>query len=110
MRRRIHRRTSKGAAGFLKRIVFTMGALVLFVRDHIAKDVVLILREMHLFAGIGLILFGLLSIASDRYCDGNASTYYACTRPSTYYYFPWWAILAVILGSYLTVLWFLRRK
>jgi hypothetical protein len=93
-----------------KRVVFICGALVLVVKDMVVVDVEEISRHGRLFFGLALTLVGLLSFASDRYCDGNASSYYACTRPATYYYYPWWAILLIVIGSFLVVLWFLRRQ
>jgi hypothetical protein len=80
------------------------------IKDAIAVDLEEMIRHGRLFLGLILTLAGLLSFTSDRYCDGNASSYYACTRPATYYYYPWWAIVLVILGSFLIVLWFLRRQ
>lgn len=80
------------------------------VKDAIAVDAEEIIRHGRLFLGLALTLSGLLSFSSDRYCDGNASSYYACTRPATYYYYPWWAITLTLVGSFLIVLWFLRRQ
>lgn len=100
----------KRSAGLVRRAFFILGAATLYVRDTVYEDVRDMLAHKRLFAGTGLILVGLLSFASDRYCDGSTASYYTCTRPSTYYYYPWWAILAVIIGSFFTVLWFLRRR
>ena len=81
----------------------------LFFRDKIQADFTTIVAQSRLFIGIALLSIGVLLFQSDKYCDGNPSTYAACTRPSTYYYYPWWAIVLVILGSFSIVLWFLRK-
>jgi len=94
----------------MRRVVFVLGALVLFARDILVGDTQDVVRHGHLFVGIASILVGVLSFASDKYCDGNAANYYTCTRPATYYYYPWWAILLIVVGSFFIVLWFLRRK
>lgn len=94
----------------VRRVLFTLGALVLFVRDELAHDVQDIVAHGRLFLGTALTIIGVLSFESDKYCDGNAANYYSCTRPDTYYFYPWWAILLIIAGVYFVVLWFLRRK
>ncbi len=111
MRRRVRRRSSaRGVAGFVRRVMLTIGAFVSLVWRKLRGDIRVVARDARIFIGLGLVLTGLLSVASDRYCDGNASSHYTCTRPSTYYFYPWWAILLVIVGSFLIVLWYLRRK
>jgi len=85
-------------------------ALLLFLRDKVYEDVVLITRNWRLFLGMLFTSVGLLSFSSDMYCDGNTSAYYACTRPATYYYYSSWAIFFIVLGSFLVVLWFLRGR
>jgi hypothetical protein len=102
----VHR---KRAHGFIHVALRILRATVLFLRDKLYADVALITQNTRLFLGIALVGLGALSFSSDRYCDGNTSTYYACTRPATYYYYPWWAITFVTLGSFLIVLWFLRK-
>jgi hypothetical protein len=102
-----HGRRRRGLLGGILRFV---RALFLYLRDALHDDLIDVLRNGKLFLGMLLAGIGLLSFSSDRYCDGNTSSYYACTRPSTYYYYPWWAIALVIIGSFLIVLWFLRRK
>ena len=94
----------------LRRAFFTLGALVLYVRDELVRDIQDIVLSGRLFLGIAFTLIGILSFASDKYCDGNAANYYSCTRPATYYYYPWWAVLLIVVGSFFVVLWFLRRK
>lgn len=76
----------------------------------LSRDAVVVVSHLRLFLGMLLALIGLLSFASDLYCDGNVSSYYACTRPSTYYYYPWWATLLIVLGVTLVVIWFLRQR
>ncbi len=88
----------------------TIGSTVVYGVQGLLSDGVYILREGRLFLGTALIVLGALSFASDRYCDGTASTHFACTRPTTYYYYPWWAILFVILGTFLVLLWWLRTR
>jgi hypothetical protein len=107
-----HKTTSFGRniAMMARRAFFTLGALVLFIRDELVRDVQDIVLSGRLFLGITSLLVGLLSFASDKYCDGNAANYYTCTRPATYYFYPWWAILLIVIGSFLIVLWFLRRQ
>jgi hypothetical protein len=103
-------RIGKRSTAILRRVFFTLGALMLFVRDELAEDVQDIVANARLFVGIALTLIGTLSFTSDKYCDGAAANYYTCTRPATYYYYPWWAVLLVVIGSFFVVLWFLRRK
>lgn len=86
-----------------------VSAVALFLRDKVRQDFNLMVTQSRLFIGIAFLCVGFLLFESGKYCDGNPSNYYACTRPSTYYYYPWWAILLVILGSFSVVLWFLRK-
>ncbi len=69
-----------------------------------------VVREFDLFLGNALLLIGLLSFESDKYCDGNTADYLSCTRPSTYYYFDWLDILLIIIGSTLIIAWFLKQR
>lgn len=95
---------------FIRLALRVAKAMLLFVRDKIYEDVELMLYHSRLFLGILLMGLGLFSFTSDRYCDGNTSSFYACTRPATYYYYPWWAIIFVLIGTVLLTLWFLRKK
>jgi hypothetical protein len=106
------KRGGKKRRGFVFiRLVFRMGkAMLLFLKDKIYEDFELMLYHGRLFFGIILTGIGMLSFTSDRYCDGNTSSFYACTRPATYYYYPWWAILCTLLGTVFVTLWFLRKK
>ena len=102
--------TGRRLAGIVKRGFFTVGAVILFVRDALIRDLRDILRHGRLFVGMAFVSTGLLSFASGRYCDGMTSSYVACTRPSTYYYYSWWAITLVVVGLFFIVLWSLRSK
>ena len=96
--------------GFVRRVFLTTGAFVLYIRDALIDDLRLVWREGRLFVGLFFVVVGIVSFASDKYCDGNTSSHYACTRPSTYYYYPWWAVTFVVVGSFFVCLWFLRRQ
>lgn len=69
-----------------------------------------VVREFDLFLGNALVVMGLLSFDSDKYCDGNTAEYLSCTRPSTYYYFDYLDIFLVVLGATLVIAWFLKRR
>lgn len=88
----------------------SLGAFFLLVRDGLLRDAATVWQHGRLFLGTALLTLGLLSFESGRYCDGNTADYYSCTRPTTYYEFPGWAILATILGLFFVVLWFLYQK
>ena len=94
----------------LKKVFRLFGTILIFFRNSLQDDIIQIWIHARLFFGTAFISIGLLSFSPNRYCDGNASNYYACTRPSTYYTYPWWAIGLVIIGSFLIILWYLRRK
>lgn len=79
-------------------------------RNALVGDVRTIVRHVHLMGGITCAFIGLLSFSSDRYCDGNTSIGYACTRPSTYYFYPWWAILLVVFGAVGVSVWYVRMR
>lgn len=85
-------------------------AFWVFVRNKLWDDILLLLQNGRLFLGLAMVLVGLLSFASDRFCDGGTSSYYTCTRPATYYFYPAWAILIVLVGAFFIVLWFLRKQ
>lgn len=107
---KVIKRSSKKRRGVVRVFIRLLSAFSLFLYDRIRDDLILILYNGRLFFGIALILIGVLSFDSGKYCDGNTSSYYACTRPSTYYYYSWWAITLAIVGLFLIVLWFLHRK
>jgi hypothetical protein len=97
-------------AGRMRKTGRVIGAVWRMLCDAFVDDVHTLFAHLRLFLGVGATVVGLLSYTSDRYCDGNTSTYYACTRSSTYYYYPWWAIVLVVAGLYGVVLWFLRSR
>ena len=103
-------RKKRKKRSFFGVVLRTLFALSYFLREKIRKDITLMFQNGRLFVGFLFFLVGILSFSSDRYCDGNSSSYYACTRPSTYYYYPWWSVLLIIIGSFLIILWFLRRN
>lgn len=86
------------------------GAIGRVVARTVFADMRICISAWRLVVGLLLVVSGLLAFASDRYCDGTASAYYACTNPSTYYYYPWWAIMLTAIGVVLCVLWFLRAR
>ena len=107
---KIVKRKSKKRRGIVRVLMRIVGAFYFFVYDIVVDDIKVILYNSRLFAGIALVIVGILSFGSGKYCDGNTSNYYACTRPSTYYYYSWWAIALIVMGSFSIVLWFLRKK
>jgi hypothetical protein len=84
---------------------YTLGYLFLLLRDSLIDDFWRIWDNFRLFLGSSLLLVGLLSIESARYCDGSPEDTFACTRPSTYYYFDALDITLIILGTILILLW-----
>ena len=94
----------------LQRVLHAIGYSLRAIGALFGADITQIVHAWRLFLGATLVVIGILSFASDRYCDGNTSTYAACTRPSTYYYYPWWGVGLVVLGTLLVTLWMLRRK
>jgi hypothetical protein len=76
----------------------------------IARDVRLVAVQWRLFVGATLVVVGVFSFSSSMYCDGNTSAYAVCTRPSTYYFYPWWAIVLAVVGVWCLLLWFVRRE
>lgn len=87
-----------------------LGAVVQLGLDYSRDDIRTVVRNGKLFLGMTFFVVGLFSFVSDRYCDGNVASYYACTRPATYYYYPWWAVILVLVGVTLVTLWFLQRR
>ncbi len=76
----------------------------------VSREVAFLATHTRLFVGLTLAIIGILSFASDRYCDGNTSVAYTCTRPATYYFYPSWAIGLVVVGAVLVGTWVLRRE
>ena len=98
------RKRSYIAAAFYSLVYF-----VLLVKDGIVQDVSYMWHNARVFLGSGLVLIGLLNISADRFCDGSTNTHIACTRPTTYYYYSEVAIISIVIGSFLILLWFLRK-
>jgi O-antigen/teichoic acid export membrane protein len=73
-------------------------------------DTRMVVEARYVFFGTALFLVGFFSFASDRYCDGTATTYVACTNPSTFYYYPWWAVGMMVVGAMSLWIWYFRRE
>ena len=86
------------------------GAVYRAGAQSVRADVHVCVSAWRLVLGLVFVVVGLLSFASDRYCDGTVSSHYACTNPSTYYFYPWWTIMLTAIGAVLCVLWFLRAR
>jgi multisubunit Na+/H+ antiporter MnhG subunit len=86
---------------YIKKLLFSE-AVKFYVR--IFKE------QIVLFLGIAFLIIGIFAFQSDRYCDGNTATYYACTNPSTYYYYPLGSIVLIVIGAFLTLLAYLGNK
>ncbi len=67
-------------------------------------------QESDLVLGTALTIIGVFSFESAKYCDGNATDYLSCTRPSTYYYYGGFEIFLIIAGVFLVMIWFLKRR
>lgn len=74
------------------------------------KNFSIMLKEIDLFLGSALVIIGMLSFESDKYCDGNTADYLSCTRPTTYYYFDAFDKILILLGVFLIILWFVKRN
>ncbi len=74
------------------------------------RNAFLAMREVELFSGMLFLLLGILNFESDRYCDGTIATHFACTHPSTYYYFDFLDITLIIAGAFFIAFWILKRK
>ncbi len=78
--------------------------------DKLAHFVEVVGKEIELFIGTALVLIGLFSFESDKFCDGNTADYLSCTRPSAYYYFGSLDIFCIVLGTFLILFWVLRSR
>lgn len=78
--------------------------------DKLAHFVEVAGKEIELFVGTALVLVGMLSFESDKFCDGNTADYLSCTRPSTYYYYSSLDIAVIIVGVFLVLFWVLRTR
>lgn len=105
------RRRPRGVVLRARRIfLYLFGRMWEAFQYGIGRDVRTIVRSWRLFFGVALVIVGVLSFASDMYCDGNTSAYAVCTRPSTYYYYPWWAVFLVVMGATSVLLWYMRKE
>lgn len=80
------------------------------VVDVVIEDAHVIRREFELFAGTALVLIGSFSFHNGKNCDGNTADYLSCTRPSTFYYYSWFEVTLIVVGSFLIIVWFLRSR
>ncbi|MBP9668905.1 MAG: hypothetical protein KBE09_01310 [Candidatus Pacebacteria bacterium] len=78
--------------------------------DRLSQFIEVLSREIELFLGTALVLIGVFSFESDKFCDGNTADYLSCTRPSTYYYFSSLDIACIVLGSFLILFWIMRSR
>lgn len=90
--------------------VALLGYLIKILGTHIRANLRIVAREVDIFVGTAFFVVGMLGIESDKYCDGNTADYLSCTRPSTYYYYSWFDITLVILGIFLIIIWFLKKR
>ncbi len=80
------------------------------VFDFFAETLQIIVYAKELFIGAAFTTVGLMNFQSDKFCDGNTADYLSCTRPSTYYYYDWFAITLVLIGITLLLVWHVRGK
>ena len=81
-----------------------------YIYDSVEDHLIVMRREATLFAGTFFVIVGLLHFRSDKYCDGNTAEYLSCTRPTTYYYFGAFEIALVVLGVFLLLLWWVKKR
>jgi hypothetical protein len=67
-------------------------------------------KNLSLFAGIAMTVWGLLHFSSGRYCDGTSADHFSCINSATYYFYDVWTILVVIFGALLITHWLLSRS
>lgn len=67
-------------------------------------------EHITLLLGLILISSGLLRFKSGRYCDGNPSDFFTCTNSATYYYYPTYTIVVIVVGVLLVALWKLKGR
>jgi hypothetical protein len=90
--------------GFMLRS--TIEGTIDFISDHLRQ----LTREPALFLGAALLLVGLLSFESGKYCDGNTAQYLSCTRPAVYYYFDALDVTSAVLGAFFMLAWMVKRR
>ncbi len=96
--------------GVSRAVVGTGRALGRALGPALLGDLAYMVLHARLFVGLAFMVVGLLSFTSDYYCDGVGTRMAGCTRPATYYYYPWWAVLLIVLGAFLLTLWLLRAR
>lgn len=89
---------------------FSLGFWTLLIRDALVDDAAIVWNHFRLVFGVVLLLTGLLTFDSGRYCDGLLESQADCTRPSTYYYFDATSIILMVIGALLVVVWRLRDR
>jgi hypothetical protein len=67
-------------------------------------------KNLSLFIGVAMTVWGLLHFSSGRYCDGTAADHFSCINSATYYFYDEWTILVVIFGALLITHWLLSRR
>jgi len=113
-RREYHHGTSathhRKKPGMVKTVFYSLGYLLLLIKRALVDDLALMWEEFRLLLGTVLVVVGTLSFESGRYCDGTPSTFAACTRPSTYYYYDPWVVWMIVAGVVLVLLWWLHKR
>ncbi len=106
--------TGEGKKRSVKGIAHTTWITVEYLSVRVAEalgvNVRIMREEADLFVGATLTLLGLLNWSSSKYCDGNTADYLSCTRPTTYYYYGWFEIALVILGTLLVLVLFVKNR
>lgn len=92
----------------IQAVTRSLSALGYLLWQAVREDMTRVWEEGRLFLGTALVVLGLLSFEARRFCDGISSGV-GCTRPSTYYEYPLWATVLVVVGSFLVLLWWLYR-
>lgn len=78
--------------------------------ESVQENFAVVRKELQLFLGAALVIFGVFGFESGKYCDGNTADYLSCTRPSTYYFYDALDITCLIVGVTLLLLWYLKRR
>ena len=78
--------------------------------DIAEEDWHIIRREASLFFGAILVIWGVMNIQSNKFCDGNGADYLSCTQPTTYYYYGAIETAAVLIGTLFVLVWFFKHK
>lgn len=92
--------------GVVTTVRFLLRSTLLGMRDDVRRSI----EHARLLVGVSSMSVGLLTFSSGRYCDGTVADHFACTRPSTYYYYSELSIFLVVVGMVLLTLWYLRMR